>query len=150
MEIPASVLMNLEVKCESPEEIERRKTKTKQEAQKRKFKSWLARDPEKYNRVMGQLSSNFPLLFNVYHPPMKKGIFQDIRSQIEVPSRDLRYTLNRYCSSFRYLNSLVSGGSRLDLLGNSIEDVTEEEQDVAKSTLKAELKAYHSKHKRNM
>jgi len=98
------------------------------------------------NQVIEFLANKFPLSFSVKGEakPLKIGIFADIAEQITeddpVSKTQIRHALRRYTNSWRYLESVVKGGQRVDLEGNDVEELTQEHVQHAKTQL-AESKA---------
>ena len=92
--------------------------------------------------IIALLSSKFPLCFSVegQAKPLKVGIFQEIAEQLteedNVSKTRLRQVLRHYTSSWRYLKSIKVGASRIDLNGESVAEIDQEQADHAKNTLK--------------
>lgn len=98
------------------------------------------------NKVIEFLAEKFPKSFTVKGEAkaLKVGIFNDIAAQLEeqdpVSKTQVRHALRRYTNSWRYLEAVVKGGSRIDLEGNDVEALTEEHIQHAQVQL-AESKA---------
>lgn len=98
------------------------------------------------NKVIEFLAEKFPKSFTVKGEAkaLKVGIFNDIAAQLEeqdpVSKTQVRHALRRYTNSWRYLEAVVKGGSRIDLEGNDVEALTDEHIQHAQAQL-AESKA---------
>lgn len=97
------------------------------------------------NKKLGKLVSYWPALFSLDNPrPMAVGI--DAAIKADMNARQLSgkglvlFSLGRYATHRKYLQSLVAGGPRYDLNGNPCGEVTPEEQKHAAERLE-ELKA---------
>ena len=81
------------------------------------------------------LAALYPACFNWKQPrPLKIGIFHDLRAAGH-PRPATHKALAVYCSRGRYLKALRAGMPRLDLRGQPVGTVTEEEQAQAKAKL---------------
>jgi hypothetical protein len=106
----------------------------KHAAAKRKFDNWLGRDPYKYGRVIEILRKAYPAIFNG-RCLLKVGIYKDIKAALDIPARDLSYTLNKYCGKTTYLEMIVLGAKRYDIIGQEVAIVGEKEVDIATTEL---------------
>lgn len=88
------------------------------------------------------LSKTYPKCFISDGPakPLKIGIFQDLAKELDgneaISKRMLRMSLRHYTSSWRYLASIKSGTSRINLQGEECETVEQEHADHAALQLK--------------
>lgn len=103
------------------------------------------------NKVIEVLASKFPESFTIKGDakPLKIGIFADIAERLteqdEVSKTQVRHALRRYTNSWRYLEAVVKGGSRVDLDGNSFEELTEEHITHAKAQLEESKAKFQEK-----
>jgi sRNA-binding protein len=65
--------------------------------------------------------------------PLKIGISHDLRT--ETPRRVLHYALQRYTTRPAYLRALIARKPRVDLCGQAVGTVTDEEREAAKAHL---------------
>ncbi len=92
--------------------------------------------------IIALLANKFPLCFSVegQAKPLKVGIFQEIAEQLteddNVSKTRLRQVLRHYTSSWRYLKSIKVGASRINLTGESVAEIDQEQAEHAKNTLK--------------
>ena len=89
---------------------------------------------ERRRQALIWLRTNFPKTFPDSHIPLKIGIHQDIfaLSLTDAPSKRLvRQALGFYVNSFGYLRSLAIGAPRIDLNGEQVGEVTEQEAQAA-------------------
>ncbi len=107
-----SILSAVRAPRKSQEEI----NETKREATKRRHRAWVAREPYKFSRVLSELKVLFPELFGT-PKPMIVGIYQEVRQNCEITSRDLHYFFNRYCHSVPYLEAMLKANVRYTLGG---------------------------------
>lgn len=95
---------------------------------------WL----EKRASAWSWLKKTFPESIGVFKP-LKVGILNDLR-QIELDDKPafvrLRQALYLHTSRVKYLNGLVCGANRVDLSGNVVAQVSDEEDAHAKERLK--------------
>ncbi|HAW92540.1 MULTISPECIES: RNA chaperone ProQ [unclassified Arsukibacterium] len=91
--------------------------------------------------VLAYLAQQFPLCFSVKGQvkPLKIGIFQDLAARLEqdslVSKTQLRQALRVYTSSWRYLEAIQPGVSRVNLEGEAGEQIDQQQADHALNTL---------------
>lgn len=102
---------------------------------KRKYESWLSREPDKFNRVFSLLKLKYP---NVFNPrlPMEFGIHKIVQEETEISSRDIHYFFKVYCSSITYLENFEKYTHRYDIRGKAAVEITEEDREVALKIIK--------------
>jgi ProP effector len=92
-------------------------------------------------KVIEWLSENFPAAFSTkakFVKPLKIGIFDDIidfYERLDSPpfsKKLLREALNYYSGSPAYLSCQVASASRVDLYGNEVDVVNEEQAKYAR------------------
>lgn len=92
-------------------------------------------------KVIDWLVEQFPAAFfkkSRYVKPLKVGILEDVFAfclQLETPpfsKKAIRSALTYYCTSPAYLNAQKQNTPRLDLFGNELDLVTEEQAKYAK------------------
>lgn len=92
--------------------------------------------------IIAYLSEKFPACFSVEGPvkPLKVGIFQDLSEKLAddefVSKTRLRQALRHYTSSWRYLKAVKVGKFRVDIDGNDVAEIDQEQADYASKTLK--------------
>lgn len=92
--------------------------------------------------IIALLVTKFPLCFSLegQAKPLKVGVFQDLAEQLteedNVSKTRLRQALRHYTSSWRYLKSIKVGAFRVDLAGEQVAEIDQEQADFAASTLK--------------
>lgn len=97
--------------------------------------------PSTSKEIIAFLATKFPACFSVEGQavPLKVGVFQEIAAQLTeedgVSKTRLRQALRHYTSSWRYLKSIKVGVQRLDLTGEKVADITQDEADYAAKTL---------------
>jgi ProP effector len=102
--------------------------------------------PHNVKEVVALLAEQFPLCFSLTGPakPLKVGIFQDIAEKLQenplVSKTMLRQALRVYTSSWRYLEAVKEGVSRVDLDGIDGAVIDASQAEHAAATL-AESKA---------
>ncbi|WP_228611711.1 RNA chaperone ProQ [Alkalimonas sp.] len=102
--------------------------------------------PASVKEVIAYLATEYPDCFSSAGAakPLKIGIFQDlaaaITEQSPISKTQLRQALRVYTSSWRYLESIKSDAIRVDLTGNEVEKIDQQQADHAAQTL-AESKA---------
>ena len=114
----------------------------KLEAQRRKRQNQQQRALPQIEALHEELYQRFPDTF-FREPekisPLKKGIYHDIKEAFPTgtfSTRVLNWTLNRYSRHDAYLRALAGGKPRIDLSGNPVDVVTEDEQQWAIERLK--------------
>jgi ProP effector len=92
--------------------------------------------------IITYLTEKFPKCFSVKGQvkPLKIGIFQDLSEKLTddetVSKTRLRQALRHYTSSWRYLKAIKVGASRVDIDGNDVAKIDEEQANYASKTLK--------------
>lgn len=92
--------------------------------------------------IITYLTEKFPECFSVKGPvkPLKVGIFQDLSEKLSddetVSKTRLRQALRHYTSSWRYLKAIKVGAFRVDIDGNNVAEIDEEQANYASKTLK--------------
>lgn len=110
------------------------------------------------NKVIEFLTEKFPKSFSLKGEAkaLKVGIFNDIAEQLTdedpVSKTQVRHALRRYTNSWRYLEAVTKGGSRVDIEGNAVTELSEEhiqhaQQQLAESKAKFEEKKKAAKAK---
>ncbi|NTS76066.1 RNA chaperone ProQ [Catenovulum sp. SM1970] len=93
------------------------------------------------NLVINYLAEQFPECFTEKGDakPLKIGIFKDLVERLnddeKVSRTVLRSALRRYTSSWRYLESIKEGASRVDLDGNAVAELEKEHIEHAQEEL---------------
>ena len=109
--------------------------------------SKLARERRKRQRQYARLRPQIDALYDELHQrypqtfvrapekvhPLKIGISHDLRT--ETPRRVLHYALQRYTTRPAYLRALIARKPRVDLCGQAVGTVTDEEREAAKAHL---------------
>ncbi|QOL24999.1 RNA chaperone ProQ [Thalassotalea sp. LPB0316] len=101
--------------------------------------------------IIALLVEKFPACFSIEGPakPLKVGIFQDLAEQLAedetVSKTRLRQALRHYTSSWRYLKSVKVGSHRVDLLGEQVAEIDQEQADYAAKTLKESQEKFGNK-----
>lgn len=121
--------------------------------QKQKNKSKMAR-----SRALSWLVKKFPEAFDttIAVRPLKKGIMNDILEHTEEALEDgiskskLREAVVIFTRRVEYLASLKAMDKRVDLQGNEVEDVTEEESIRAATKLKKRVEKSARNARQNM
>jgi sRNA-binding protein len=110
----------------------------KPDAARRKRQRQYARLRPQINALYDDLHQRYPRTF-VRDPeqmhPLKIGISHDLRACIAVPRRVLHYVLQRYTNQPAYLRALIAQRPRLDLCGQAVGTVTDDEREAAKAHL---------------
>lgn len=87
------------------------------------------------------LVERFPTCFSLYEwrrRPLKVGIRDDIAAADNtITLQQIRHGLARYCGSDGYLSAMRAGAARIDLDGNVVGAVTEEQAAGAAKGLRA-------------
>ena len=92
--------------------------------------------------IITYLTEKFPACFSVKGQvkPLKVGIFQDLSEKLAddetVSKTRLRQALRHYTSSWRYLKAIKVGTFRVDIDGNDVAEIDEEQANYASKTLK--------------
>jgi ProP effector len=98
--------------------------------------------PSTSKEIIAYLAEKFPACFSVNGAakPLKIGIFQDLAEKLaeddNVSKTRLRQALRHYTSSWRYLKSVKLGAQRVDLDGNEVAEIDQEQADYAAKILK--------------
>ena len=101
--------------------------------------------------IIAYLAEKFPQCFSIKGPvkPLKIGIFQDLAEKLDgddtVSKTRLRQALRHYTSSWRYLKSVKQGVFRVDIDGNEIAEIDEEQANYASKTLKESQEKFGNK-----
>jgi ProP effector len=101
--------------------------------------------------IITYLAEKFPACFSLEGPvkPLKVGIFQDLAEKLvedeKVSKTRLRQALRHYTSSWRYLKSLKVGSFRIDLAGENVAEIDQEQADYASKTLKESQEKFGNK-----
>jgi len=91
--------------------------------------------------VIAFLAERFPQCFSAEGEarPLKIGIFQDLVARVEgemnLSKTQLRSALRLYTSSWRYLNGIKAGATRVDLDGNPCGELDEQHVEHARQQL---------------
>lgn len=102
--------------------------------------------PSSVKEVIALLAEHYPNCFSVQGPakPLKIGIFQDLAATVTEDSvlskTQLRQALRVYTSGWRYLESIKLDAARVDLNGEAVETIDQQQAEHAATTL-AESKA---------
>lgn len=92
--------------------------------------------------IIAALAVKFPACFSLegHAKPLKVGIFQEIAELLteedNISKTRLRQALRHYTSSWRYLKSIKQGASRINLAGEPVAEIDQEQADYAAKTLK--------------
>lgn len=101
--------------------------------------------------VIAYLAEKFPACFSITGAakPLKIGIFQDLAERLAeddfVSKTRLRQSLRHYTSSWRYLKSVKLGSHRVDLDGNQVAEIDQEQADYATKTLQESQEKFANK-----
>ncbi|WP_371372403.1 RNA chaperone ProQ [Thalassotalea aquiviva] len=101
--------------------------------------------------IIAHLAEKFPACFSLEGAvkPLKVGIFQDLAEALvddeKVSKTQLRQALRHYTSSWRYLKSIKAGNHRIDLAGEQVELIDEEQASFAAKTLKESQEKFANK-----
>jgi sRNA-binding protein len=103
------------------------------------------KEERRYERLRPQIDALYDDLHHHYPQtfcrdpeqmhPLKVGIARDLRAHVEVSSRVLNYCLERYTTQPAYLRALVAQKPRLDLSGQAVGTVSEDERANAQRRL---------------
>jgi len=105
--------------------------------------------------IIAHLAEKFPACFSVQGPakPLKIGIFQELAEKIaddEVVSKTrLRQALRHYTSSWRYLKAIKLGAFRVDIDGNQVAEIDQEQADYAAKTLHESQEKFGNKNSKD-
>ena len=99
---------------------------------------------EEIKMVLIWLQETFPKTFVPWrkiNTPLKIGIHHDVIEHLKnekapLSNLAIRRAIGAYVNHFRYQCSLVAGNARIDLNGEVVGQVTEEEEKVAKNKIK--------------
>ncbi len=92
--------------------------------------------------LIAYLAEKFPKCFILKGAakPLKIGIFQELAEQLaeddKVSKTRLRQVLRHYTSSWRYLKAIKLGAKRVNLAGEEVAEIDQEQADYASKTLK--------------
>lgn len=101
--------------------------------------------------IISYLTEKFPACFSIEGKvkPLKVGIFQDLAERLAedetVSKTRLRQALRHYTSSWRYLKSIKKGVFRVDIDGNDVAEIDEEQASYALKTLKESQDKFSNK-----
>jgi ProP effector len=101
--------------------------------------------------IIAYLAEKFPECFSIKGPvkPLKIGIFQDLAEKLSedetVSKTRLRQALRHYTSSWRYLKVIKVGTSRVDVDGQAVAEIDEEQASYASKTLKESQEKFGNK-----
>jgi len=108
--------------------------------------------PNSSKELIAYLAEKFPACFNLKGAakPLKIGIFQELAEQLaddeNVSKTRLRQALRHYTSSWRYLKSIKLGAQRINLQGEEVAEIDQEQADYASKTLKESQEKFAKKH----
>lgn len=107
--------------------------------------------------IIDFLVQQFPNCFDVTNAPkpLKIGIFQELAERLNseddenssLSKTKLRQALRTYTSNWRYLHCIKIGSHRVDLDGNIVSEITEEEQQFAQEKLAESRKQFNERKK---
>jgi ProP effector len=92
--------------------------------------------------IIAYLTEKFPQCFSIKGPvkPLKIGIFQDLAERLKddetVSKTRLRQALRHYTSSWRYLKVIKVGAFRIDIDGQNVSEIDDEQAKYASKALK--------------
>jgi len=98
--------------------------------------------PQTNKELIAYLADKFPKCFILKGAakPLKIGIFQELAEQLaeddKVSKTRLRQVLRHYTSSWRYLKAIKLGAKRVNLAGEEVAEIDQEQADYASKTLK--------------
>lgn len=101
--------------------------------------------------IISYLAEKFPACFSLegQAKPLKVGIFQDLAAVLAedetVSKTRLRQALRHYTSSWRYLKAVKLGSFRVDIEGNDVAEIDQEQADYAAKTLKESQEKFGNK-----
>jgi ProP effector len=97
-----------------------------------------AKSPSR-NALLETISANFTVFRD--GRPLALGIHKAIKERMpEVDTTQLRLTMRMHTASTRYLKALLATRERYDLDGNPAGEVTDEQREVANTTLRERFK----------
>jgi len=105
--------------------------------------------------IIAHLTEKFPACFSIKGQvkPLKIGIFQDLAEKLSddetVSKTRLRQALRHYTSSWRYLKAIKLDVSRVDIEGNEVAKIDEEQASYASKTLKESQEKFGNKKAQN-
>ncbi len=108
--------------------------------------------PNTSKEVIAYLAEKFPACFSLKGAakPLKIGIFQELAEQLaddeNVSKTRLRQALRHYTSSWRYLKAIKLGAQRVDLQGEAVAEIDQEQADYASKTLKESQEKFAQKY----
>jgi ProP effector len=101
--------------------------------------------------IIAYLTEKFPQCFSIKGQvkPLKIGIFQDLAERLKddetVSKTRLRQALRHYTSSWRYLKVIKAGAFRIDIDGESVSEIDDEQANYASKTLKESQEKFGNK-----
>ncbi len=101
----------------------------------------LASKPLTNKELIAYLAEKFPNCFTIKGAakPLKIGIFQELAEQLaeddKVSKTRLRQVLRHYTSSWRYLKAIKLAAKRVNLQGEEVAEIDQEQADYASKTL---------------
>ena len=127
-------------------------SKRKPEAERRKRERQYHRLRPQIDALYDELHQQYPKTFfrdpEKIHP-LKIGIDHDLQERIVAPKRVLHYVMQRYTRQPAYLHALIVQKPRLDLVGQAVGTVTNDERESAQARLSWEEKQRRPKASRN-
>ena len=91
------------------------------------------------NTLLDSLSTTFAVIRDCQ--PLALGIHKSIKERMpDVDAAELRSAMRIHTATTRYLKALITGKERFDLDGNPAGEVTEEQREVASTTLRERFK----------
>jgi len=103
--------------------------------------------------IIAHLADKFPACFSTdgAAKALKIGIFQDLAEKLiddeTVSKTRLRQALRHYTSSWRYLKAVKLGNFRVDIDGNEVAEIDQDQADYASKTLKESQEKFGNKNK---
>jgi len=103
--------------------------------------------------IIAHLAAKFPACFSTdgAAKALKVGIFQDLAEKLiddeTVSKTRLRQALRHYTSSWRYLKAVKLGNFRVDIDGNDVAEIDQDQADYAIKTLKESQDKFGNKNK---
>jgi ProP effector len=101
--------------------------------------------------IIAYLTEKFPQCFSIKGPvkPLKIGIFQDLAERLKddetVSKTRLRQALRHYTSSWRYLKVIKVGAFRIDIDGQNVSEIDDEQAKYASKALKESQEKFGNK-----
>ncbi|WP_206485592.1 RNA chaperone ProQ [Thalassotalea sp. G2M2-11] len=105
--------------------------------------------------IITHLAEKFPACFSIKGAakPLKVGIFQDLAEQLAdddmVSKTRLRQALRHYTSSWRYLKAIKAGAFRVDVNGEQVAEIDQEQADYAAKTLQESQEKFGNKNNKD-